>query len=67
MSNKFYDTVEERCKNFLTMSENDLREFFTLIYPGGSGPLSAMSIAASAILATATLRGFDTTDWHRKK
>lgn len=67
MSNKYYDRVNERTDSFLKMGEDELREFFVLIYPGGSGPLSAMTIAASAILATAKLRGFDTTDWHKKR
>lgn len=64
MSNRWYKSVNDRSDDLMTASEDELLHDFKYIYPGGSGPLGVMSMAAAGIIAVAKLRGFDTSGWH---
>jgi hypothetical protein len=55
--------VMESC--FSTMTEGQLKEQWLRIYPGGSGPLTAMATIAALIQLVAKLRGFDTGTWRK--
>lgn len=57
---KRLNQIEE---SYLTMSEEDLKYNWSMMYPGGSGPIGMMYQVAGLIQAVAKLRDIDTSEW----
>ena len=54
--------LAERQDRFLNMTEEELRNYAALWYPGGSGPIGAMYDITALLRAVAQLRGMDITE-----
>jgi len=55
--------LDEKYNEFMTMNEDELKNFRDVWYPGGSGPIGAMYAITALVKVVATLRGFDTSTW----
>lgn len=56
-------SIVDPSRQFVDMTEEELKDQWKSWYPGGSGPLSAMRVICALIEAVAHLRGFDITKW----
>lgn len=54
--------LAERKDRFLNMTEDELRNYAALWYPGGSGPIGAMYDITALLRAVAQLRGMSITE-----
>ena len=54
--------LAERQDQFMNMTEEELRNYAALWYPGGSGPIGAMYAITALTRAVAQLRGMDITE-----
>jgi hypothetical protein len=54
--------LAEQQDRFLNMTEDELRNYAALWYPGGPGPIGAMYAITALVRTVAQLRGMDITE-----